>query len=79
VQHNAEEVSAFQQLGTGVICYVCALDHVDVAALCGREMSPHEIAFALIDSDGSPILLRGSAAACLIEASERGLVVAWVH
>jgi hypothetical protein len=33
----------------------------------------------LIGADGSPILIRGSVAACVIEAQERGLHVVPVH
>jgi hypothetical protein len=73
VQHSAEEVNRFAQLGLGTIAYLRALDADDVKALCGREIAPHEIAFALVDADGSPILLRGSVGACMIAAEERDL------
>jgi hypothetical protein len=79
VQHSAEEINAFQQLGLGTIAYLRILDCVDVKALCGREIAPHEYAVCLVDADGSPHLLRGTIAQCLIEAAERGLQVAAVH
>jgi hypothetical protein len=66
-------------MGLGELCYLRLLDATDVKALCGREIGPTETACALIDADGSPHLIRGTAAACLLEAQERGLLVAWVH
>jgi hypothetical protein len=75
VQHSAEEINAFQALGVGTLCYLKVLDCDDVKALVGpdAEIEPTEVAFALIDADGSPILLRGSVGACMIAASERDL------
>jgi hypothetical protein len=79
VQHSAEEINAFQQLGLGSICFLKVLDCVDVLALAGVEIAPHETAVALLDADGSPHLIRGSAAQCVLEAQERGLIVVPVH
>jgi hypothetical protein len=79
VRHTAEEVNAFAALGMGEIAYVKTFDAADVMALCGCEIPTHAIAFALVDADGSPHLLRGSVAAVLIEAQERGLIVAAIH
>jgi hypothetical protein len=79
VDHSADQINAFQQLGCGTLAYVKMLDCVDVLALAGIEIASHEIAFCLIDADGSPHLLRGSIAACLLEAQERGLHVVPVH
>ena len=79
MQHSAEQINQFQHLGVGELCYLKILDADDVKALCGREIAATECAVALIDADGSPHLIRGTIAACLIEAAERGLHVAAVH
>jgi hypothetical protein len=79
VRHNAEEINKFQALGLGTICYLKMLDAADVKALAGIEIAPTEYAVALLDADGSPHLIRGSVAACVIEAQERGLQVVPVH
>jgi hypothetical protein len=79
VQHTAEEINQFQQLGVGEVAYLRILDCVDVKALCGADIEAHTYAVALIDADGSPHLIRGTIAQCLIEAQERGLHVAAVH
>jgi hypothetical protein len=77
--NSASETNAFQALGVGTLAYLRILDCVDVKALCGAEIAPHEYAVALIDADGSPHLIRGTIAQCVIEARERGLQVAAVH
>ena len=80
MQHSAEErQQTFQQLGCGVVAYLKVLDCVDVLALAGVEIAPTEYAVCLVDSDGSPIALRGTVADCLLAAEERGLHVAPVH
>jgi hypothetical protein len=75
VQHSAEEINQFQALGVGELCYMRVLYHDDVKALVGpgADIAPTEYAVALIDADGSPILLRGSVGACMIAAAERDL------
>jgi hypothetical protein len=58
----------------------CSPPKPDVLALVpGAEIAPHETAVALLDADGSPHLIRGTIAQCVIEAQERGLHVAAVH
>lgn len=77
MQHNAEqEQSAFMQLGVGKLVYLKVLDCVDVLALAGVAIAPTEYAVCLTDADGSPHLIRGTIAECLLEAQERGLAVA---
>jgi hypothetical protein len=78
VQHNAEQEQAdFMQLGCGTLCYLLTLDHDAVKALCGAdaEIAANETAVCLVDADGSPHLIRGTVADCLLEAAERGLTV----
>jgi hypothetical protein len=80
--HSAEEQQqAFQQLGCGTLCYLLTLNYEAVKALCGAdaEISPNETAVCLVDADGSPHLIRGSVAACMLEAEERGLHIVPVH
>jgi hypothetical protein len=80
VQHSAAAINAFAQLGLGEICFLKVLDYDDVKALCGREMiAPHQYAVALLDADGSPHLIRGTVAECVIEAHERGLRIVTRH
>jgi hypothetical protein len=76
-----QEQSAFMQLGCGTIAYLKVLDYQDVIDLVGpdAEIEPTEYAVALVDADGSPILLRGSVGACMIAAEESGLHIAPVH
>jgi hypothetical protein len=62
------------------VCYLKTLDAVDVLALVpGADIAAHQVAFVLIDADGSPILLRGSVGACMIAAEEGGLNVVPGH
>jgi hypothetical protein len=77
--HSADEINQFQALGLGELAYLKVLDCVDVLALAGIEIAPTEYAVALLDADGSPHLIRGSVAACVMEAEERGLHVVPVH
>jgi hypothetical protein len=77
--HSVQAINEFAALGLGELCYLKMLDAADVKALAGIEIAPTEYAVALLDADGSPHLIRGSVAACVIEAQERGLVVAAVH
>jgi hypothetical protein len=79
MDHSAETINAFQQLGLGELVYLRMLDAADVKARAGIEIAPTEYAVALLDADGSPHLIRGSVAACVIEAQERGLHVVPVH
>jgi hypothetical protein len=81
VQHSAEEINAFQALGCGRICYLRLLDYFDVKALAGEDatIEPTETAVCLFDADGSPHLILGTVAQCVIAAEERGLVVVPVH
>ena len=79
MDHSAETINAFQALGVGELCYLKMLDAADVKALAGAEIKPTEYAVALVDADGSPILIRGSVGACLLAAEEGGLHVAPVH
>jgi hypothetical protein len=67
--------------GVGVLAYMKVLDYHDVIALAGptADIKPDEYAVALIDADGSPILIRGSVSACVIAAEEGGLHVVPVH
>jgi hypothetical protein len=76
---SAEQINAFAALGLGEIAYLKLLDCVDMLRLAGVEIAPTEYAVALIDADGSPHLIRGTVAACVQEASERGLHVVAVH
>jgi hypothetical protein len=78
--HNAAEINAFAALGVGVLAFVRLLDGDDVLAMIpGADVKPHDVAIALIDAAGEPILLRGSLAECLIAAAERELCVVSVH
>jgi hypothetical protein len=81
MDHSAQAINEFAALGVGELCYLKVLDCDDVKALVGAdaEIEKHETAVALLDADGSPHLLRGAVAQCLIEAQERGLTVAAVH
>jgi hypothetical protein len=82
MDHSAEAAfQAFQQLGVGELAYLRVLYFDDVKLLCGADadIEPGEFAVALVDSDGSPIALRGTVADCLLAAEERGLHVAPVH
>ena len=55
------------------------LDHADVMAIAGVEIAPTEIAYALLDADGSPILIRRSVGAVMLAAEEGGLHIVPVH
>ena len=82
MDHSAEEQQqTFQQLGCGMVAYLRVLYFDDVKLLVGpdADIDPGEFAVALVDSDGSPIALRGTVADCLLAAEERGLHVAPVH
>jgi hypothetical protein len=79
MEHDAAAINEFAALGLGSIAYLRILDCVDVKALCGAEIAPTEHAVALIDADGSPHLIRGTIAQCVIEAHDRGLIVQPVH
>jgi hypothetical protein len=52
-----------------------------VKVLCGADatIEPNETAVCLVDADGSPRLIRGTVADCLLAAQEHGVVVASVH
>ena len=77
--HSAEEQQqTFQQLGCGTLCYLLTLDY-DAVKGADAEISPNETAVCLVDADGSPHLIRGTIAECLLEAQERGLAVVAVH
>ena len=82
MQHSAEEQQqTFQALGVGELAYLRVLYFADVKLLVGpdADIEPDEFAVALIDSDGSPIALRGTVADCLLAAAEYGIAVAAVH
>ena len=81
MRHSADQINAFQALGVGEVCYLLTLDYHAVKSLCGAgaDIKPGETECALIDSDGSPRLIRGTAADCLLAAEEHGVVVASVH
>jgi hypothetical protein len=79
VEQHADLQAALKEMGLGSIAYLKILYADDVRRLCGREIPPHEYAVALIDADGSPHLIRGTVAQCVIEAEERGLHVVPVH
>jgi hypothetical protein len=81
VNHDADLQDALKQLGMGKTAYLRVLYFDDVKALVGpdAEIEPGEFAVALVDSDGSPIALRGTVADCLLAAQEYGIDVAAVH
>ena len=80
MDHSAETINQFAAVGCGEIAYLKLLFCEDVLALApGADINPGQFCFALVGADGDPILLRGSIAACVIEAQERGLTVAAVH
>jgi hypothetical protein len=77
---STAEINAFQALGVGVLAFVRLLDAEDVLALIpDADVEPTDIAIALIDAAGEPILLRGSLAECMLEAAARELHVVSVH
>ena len=81
MEQHADLQDALANIGLGRVAYLRVLDYDDVIALVGpdAEIEPHEIAFCLVDADGSPNCLRGSVGAVLIAAQERGLHVVPVH
>jgi hypothetical protein len=71
----------FEQLGGGDIAYVKPINSDDIAELFpgAPELAPGQKLWALLNADGTPILVADSRASAVAKASENDIQTLSVH
>mgnify|MGYP001828126469 CR=1 FL=1 len=71
----------FEQLGEGDIAYVRPLRSDEIAELCpgAAELTPGVELWALLNADGTPIMLTDSRSAAVAKAEENDIQTLSVH